>query len=210
MALVLFITYSCNTVQSYRSETKHFHFEEFYNSSDSLLLADYIIYGISENQNFRLKIELNDDSLFNILKSSLSKQQLNINYEDENHNYSNLSFFSDEYLTLKKINKSILFKSASDYPDKKLIFPVLLKYYKHRTNFDASVTVYPRFYCQITLAVFVVQNCEVLYYKQVRHEEIVNKEYHPFEFEDFHIPISQQDWDDMIKEVMKEYIERLN
>ena len=209
LLLIIVITSSCNSIHSYRREKKHFYFEEFYSASDSLLLSDFIIYGISEEPKFRLKIQLKDDSLINILKSSLIKLPLNFSQTEDNNNYDNLSFFSGEYLTYEDINKSLLFKTANSYSDKKIIFPILLKYYKQRTNFDPARTVYPRFYCHLTLAVLVVENCEVLYYKQVRHQEIVNAEHHQFEFEDYHVPIAQKHWDELVQEVMKEYIERL-
>jgi hypothetical protein len=204
LILLLLVMSSCNSVKFFQSEKKHFHFEKIYSNSDSLFLADYIVYGISEKAKHRFKIQLNEDSLFNILKSSFSKQALNIISLDTNTNYDDYSFFSDEYFTYKNFNKSILFKSAINYPDKKLIFPVLLKYYKQRVHFDPSF-----FSCHITLAVFVVQNCEILYYRQVRHEEIIKTKNHPYEFDDFYIPIPLNKWDELVKEAMQPYIDRL-
>lgn len=59
--------------------------------------------------------------------------------------------------------------------------------------------------CEVTLAVFVVKNRDVLYYKQVRHNEIVKDKDHTHAYEDFFIPISTSTWDEMVRNVMKEY-----
>ena len=206
---MVLVMQSCKSNFFLNKEIQLFHFQNSYNKQDSLHLSDFIFYGISEEPNFRLKIDLNDDSLYNILKGSLSKLKLPIHYKSNKTNYSNLSYFIDKYLPYEKINKSLIFKSANSFNDKHLIFPVLQLYFRQRINFDPSITVYPRYYCYLSLAIFIVKNREVLYYKQVRHEEVVNKEYHPYEFEDYHVPISQENWDGLVKEVMKEYIERL-
>ena len=55
----------------------------------------------------------------------------------------------------------------------------------------------------------MVKNNRVIYYKQMRYVEKVYSKNHSYDFEDFYIPIAQKHWNGLVREVMKEYIERL-
>lgn len=188
----------------------HYSFvDERYATQDTIYLNDFIVYSSSVYRDYRLKVETHGDSLFNIFNSGIDKLNLNIRHFEGGRNYAQLSFFSDAHLTYEKINKSLIFKSVSQFPDKTIIFPVILNHYRLFNNFDASSFYYPKFGYYLTLAVFVVKNKEVLYFNQTRHLVFVNQKDHPHNFYDFHIPISQETWNSLVLEVMRDYIERL-
>lgn len=207
--LLLVLANSCGLNKRPVDEKQYFHFEESYKEIDTLYLKDYIIYNTSKGRDYRLDIKKDDDSLFSILKSSLEKTEINLKHIDSNHNYAKLSFFPDEYLTYEKINKSLIFKSASDFPDKYVIFPVVQIYHNRITNFEATKPGYPKLSCSISLAIFIVKNREVLYYKQARYNKTVSEEDHPYEYEDFNMLIPREKWNGLVDKAMKEFMERL-
>ena len=207
--LALLLAVSCGLNKRPVDEKQFFRFLESYNSQDTLYLKDYIVYNTSKGRDYRLNIRMHEDSLFTILKSALNNLNINIQQVEQGHNYANLSFFSDEYLTYENINKSLLFKSASHFPDKYVLFPVLLLYHERLVNLDATRPGFPKFSCSLSLALLIVKDGEVVYYKQARYNETVKRDDHPFDYEDFNIPIPEERWDELVKGAMQPYIDRL-
>lgn len=197
---------ACKSEGFTRQEMSHFQYNEEYDSYDSLYFSDYIIYAIAEEPRLRYKIKVNSDSLLGILQKSMNELNIPIKYKGNGNNYAHWSYFTDRYLDYETVNTSLLFKSAHRFTDRTIVFPVLQMYYRQVTNFDHNVTVYPKYYCYVSLGIFMVKNSRIVYYKQSRHYELVDKEHHPFEFEDFHIPIPHKAWLNLVSTAFSEYI----
>lgn len=209
LVLLFVMASSCSYNKNFIGQKHYSVVQESYQPNDTIYLKDFTVYSTSMYRDYRLKVEHHGDSLFNVFKSGINKLNLNLRNVEGGRNYAQLSFFSDAHLSYQKINRSLIFKSASQFPDKTIIFPVILNYHRLFKDFDRSSHHFPKFGYYLTLAVFIVKNKEVLYFKQTRHFVLVNHRDHPFKFEDFHIPIPQEKWDELVKEVMHEYIERL-
>jgi hypothetical protein len=207
--LVIVLAISCGLNKRPVDERQYFLFQENFNDKDTLYIKDFILYNTSKGRDYRLNIRMHEDSIFTIIKSALNKLNLNIEQVEQGHNYAALSFFSEEHLTYDHINKSLLFKSASTLPGKYVLFPVLLIYHERLVNLDATRPGFPKFSCSLSLAIFIVKDDEVVYYKQSRYNKTVKKDDHPYDYEEFIIPVPEERWDGLVREVMKEYIERL-
>lgn len=208
----LLLIYSCTSKSGYIYKQKRFyHFETSYNINDTLHLSDYILYGLYDQvglKNFDI-VYLNDDSLFNKFIDSFELLELPLNLNNAHNNKITESFLKNRYSRYKKIDKDYIKAIAKKQDEKTFIIPIIFKYFKSiRHGGIAGADTYPTFYCHFSLAVFIIKNNKIIYYKQMRHVESVDSEFHPYKFEDFKIPIPQEHWDGLVKEVMREYIER--
>ena len=209
IVLFFLLVNSCSYNTNFMGQKLHAYVGDHYYADQTLYIKDFIIYSSTVSRDYRLKVESKGDSLFAIFKTGLDQLDLNLRYIEDGRNYAQLSFFTDEHLTYEKINKSLIFKSASQFPDKTIVFPVILNFYKIFQDFDMSSNYYPKLAYYLAVAVIVVKNKKVLYFKQTRHLEFVSQKNHLHKYEDFHFPIPQEKWNSLVLEVMRDYVERL-
>lgn len=105
--LVSFILiYSCKSKSGYLLEQKRYYsFEPTYNKNDTLYLSEYILYGLHSKSGHNKfgSVNLKDDSLFNIFKTSLKRLDLPIKYNTVNDNCNKLTdeFIRNPFLKFK-------------------------------------------------------------------------------------------------------------
>jgi len=177
-----------------------------------MYLSDYILYNLQilGGLNNYSEIYLNEDSLFSLFKISINKLDLPLIIADENKNLKTPDFINNPLLKYKKINKNSLFSIANNNPNKLSIIPILRQNFTTSTHKTTSgADPYPHYLCSLNIALFVISDNKVIYFKNIFHMESVYAEYHPYKFEDFHIPIPQEHWDGLVREVMREYVERM-
>lgn len=209
LTLLFLFIHSCANNKNFLGQKHYSYFESKYDALDSLYIKDYIVYSASKERNYILRVLANHDSTFQMFKTLLGQMDVPLKVKDGGENLQRLSFFGHEQLTYPDINKSLILKSALEFENKYVLFPIVLNFYKRLNSFDAQSHGSERYGNYITMAVFIVKNGQVVYYKQVRHLEIVEESKHPYAYEDFFIPISQDLWDGLVKEVMRDYIARL-
>ena len=215
LSLVFGVVLSCKLSKTYIPDGKRFYkFNDTYSSTDTLFIRNFIMYGNADMGTLHdpwRRVRLNSDSLIHVFKTSISKiEAVNISVNDQIFNRVNNSYYSNPLLKYKKIDKEMLISFASNDTSVLSLIPVILfSFNASRWSGSGQFDTYPRLICHLNIAVFIVKNQEIIYFKQMRYVEKVDGEYHPYEFEDYHIPIPQEHWDGLVQEVMKEYIERL-
>lgn len=191
----------------YRNK-KHYTFEVAYSQKDTLHIHDYILHGFARN-NKHAKIQLNDDSLFNIFKRSITKLNIPLSFANSHQNAINPNFEENKYLVYKKIDFTYLYSLAKNNQNKTILIPIIYKNYSWHNGYGPNDT-YPTNRCFLILAIFIIKNDTIVYFKILSLEESIDTEYNrDNKYEDFNIPISQERWDNLVEDVMLEYINRL-
>ena len=209
---MVLLFFSCMSNGYNLKQRRFYNFESSYNKTDTMYLSDFIFYNLQDLgglNNYR-EIYLNEDSLFSLFKISINKLDLPLIIADENKNLKTTDCIKNPLLKYKKIKKDSLFSIANKNLNKLSLVPIIYLNYTSRTHITISgADPYPHYLCFLNIALFVISDNKVIYFKNMYHVEIVDAEYHPYKFEDFHIPIPQEHWDGLVREVMREYIERM-
>ena len=209
IAVVLLILVVFNSCGVYRQKDRMRQtFLKTYNLSDSLFLNDIICFGLSgEGLRYR-NINVDRDSLSKIFVNSLVKLNLPVNITPEKTRIYNKRCINGEYVRKKNIDFECLKKLRRRNNNEYTILPIIELMFSKSYNVNAagSDTYYITLLC---ISIFIFKNDEVVYYKQMGHSERVDSEFHPYSYTDFNIPIPQKHWDGLVREVMKEYIDRL-
>lgn len=218
IALFFVIISGCKLSKTYKPDEKRFYvFNNTYSSSDSLYFQNYVLYAIARKGELvaeDTRVRLNSDSLIKVFKNSISQLKevrMNIDTSTPLLNRVNSSYFSNPEFRYKLYDKDYIISLANKEKDVISFVPVVgLLYDTFRSaSLGAGADTYPMLICHLSIAVFIIKNEEILYYKQMRYVESVDGEFHPYAYHDFNIPIPQEHWDGLVREVMKEYIERL-
>jgi len=204
---------SCFSKTGYVYKQRRFyHFESYYSNKDTLYMNDFIMYGINTKNSIKnyIEVNINYDSLINIFKHSLINTDAPIILEKSRQNLG-ISIFKENHMgKFRKINKDDLFEIAKINTNNFKLIPVIRLNFTTSTGLTTSgADTYPHFLCFLDIAIFVIKNNKIVYFKNMTHMESVDGEFHPYKYEDFHIPIPQEHWDGLVREVMKEYMERL-
>jgi hypothetical protein len=221
---ILVLLAACHTVTNgyYHSQRKSYHFEEKYFKADTLRFQYYIINGMAtaggNGRHYWSPVNhLNFDSLFNHVEKSLIKLDIPILIEKNLINKYTKNLYSYNKTVnptnQQKINIDTLKSIVNTKGNNELIFIPIVNFYFDQVRTGAGpagLDPYPTFVCHLTISIFIFRNNEIIYHKRMRHTEMVDAEYHPFSYLDFKIPIPQEHWDGLVREVMKEYIEQLN
>lgn len=196
---------SCVTEMGYyKHHQRRFIFEPIYNHSDTLIMSNYVLYGNSFRHSKNHKVEHNDDSLFNILKGSFSKLAIPLINDTPYINKTSEEFENNIYQKYNKnFENAILNLAAEGNKDNWQLIPVVTFNYHiyHIAGYNLLT--------DLLISLFIVHQNEIKYYKHLRypHSESIDgsppKEAHSW------LPIPQEHWDGIVKDVMKEYIERL-
>jgi hypothetical protein len=204
--LILVVFNSCG-VYSHKDRMRY-SFLKSYNVSDSLFLNDIICFGLSgEGFSYR-SINVDRDSLSEVFVNSLAKLNLPVNITPEKIRIYNKRCINGEYVRKKNIDFECLKKLRRRNNNEYSILPIieLLFSTSYQTGSAGSSAYYVSL---LSISIFIFKNDDVVYYKKMSHPESVDSEFHPYSYTDFNIPIPQKHWDGLVREVMKEYIERL-
>jgi hypothetical protein len=209
--LLLLLIYGCQSNGYYFENKRFFEFKHSYSGQDTLLVSDYVFYGINQiDLNNHEVISLNEDSLVGLFKFSIQNLKIPLHFSLSTTNKLNEDFERNPALKYKGMKLKTLLLSNNIKNNQTILLPIInFNFNKSHSAHPAGRDPYPHYVCHLTLAVFIVKDEEVIYYKQMSHAEIVDGEFHPYPYEDFNIPISQEKWDGLVREVMKEYIERV-
>ena len=214
--LILCLIVGCKLSKTYIPDQKRFYIlDETYYNKDTLFIENYILYGVEHTKTLHSswrKVDTNSDSLIQIFRNSINQiQEINTVFNDSLINKKNEDFYLNPRLEYKKIDKEDIILLASKDTNTVSLIPVFLTSFGEvrDPSLGAGEYTYPELICHLSLAVFIVKKNQIIYYKKMRYVEIVHRKYHPYDYEDFHIPIAQEHWDGLIRVVMKEYIERL-
>ena len=216
MLLIFVLLIGCKFSKTYIPDQRRFYiFDKTYSSLDTVVIENYILYGVEHTKtlyNSWKKVELNSDSLIRIIKESINQiEGINFIFNDSLKNKKNKSFYLNPRLEYKKTDKEDIILLASEDTNVVSLIPIVLKSFgvTRDPSLGAGEYTYPELICHLSLAVYMVKNNKIIYFKQNRYVEIIHRKKHPYEYEDFFIPITQKHWDGLVREVMKEYIERL-
>jgi hypothetical protein len=204
--------YVINSTNGFRLRNKeHYHFELNYSKKDTIIVSDFIMYGIEKHDEYNVTssyVKTNIDSLFNIIKNKVNDLNIPLLFDFVNINIHNPDFIKNQYLEYKKINFTDILSSANKFENKSVLFPIIRISYSSSTMSESSLDEH---YCNIQLAIFIIKNGKITYFKHMSHVESVDSESYTFLYTDpnFTIPIPQHNWDGLVQEVLREYIYRL-
>ena len=202
--------FSCSYHGFYFDNKRNHQAKESY-SNDTLFLSDYILFGTYSQKRLNYGIvRLKSDSLFTIFEKSIKKTQLPISINN-NRNVSNKRIIDKYHSRAKHIkaeNIKVYTKASKMGNSKRVIIPVI-KFNFNTDNHcsDAGCDTY--YVVHLSLAIFILENNEVIYYKKMRHEEKLDDDNIPDYYNYYNVPIPKEKWDKLVLDVMKEYIERL-
>ncbi len=201
---------SCSYHGFYYENRRNYVFQEVY-SNDTLVVGDYILFGTYNHKQLNYsEVNLNSDSLFSIFKKSINKTGLTICFGDKGKNLSNKKIIErynsqSKHIGSEDINVYPNIKDGAD--SKRIIFPVIK--FNFRTDNHCGSAGCDEFYItNLSLSIFILENNNVIYYKKLRHTEksdLSFPDHHSF----YQLPIPQEKWNNLVKDAMKEYIERL-
>lgn len=207
----IFMLSSCGSQGYYFENKRNYHFQESY-TNDSLYVGDYVMFGtyMRERLNYGM-VRLNNDSISSVFSQAVKGTSLPISFQNNGRNLSNQQIISSFQSRARHVSKNTiidLIKTIRIDNSSKVIIPVIkFNYHTYNGGSVAGVTKY--FVTNLSLSIFIIENNEIIYYKKMRYEVRADDEhisrYHKY----YPLPIPQEKWDGLVKEVMREYIERL-
>lgn len=210
--IILITIYSC---ESLRHEQKRFHVTNASHPSDTLYVSNYAlcsamrgdIYGRERNQIGTVNL----DSILNVFYQSLESINTPINIDKNGQNLCYSYLHDNPMLKVERINLEFI-KKTVDKKDKPVLFPII--YYDLRFQINATIGAagivsgdddyFIR--SDLRFMAIVFYNDEIIYLKSAskvgqveRHAELVEPKK----------STTREDWDDLVKLVMDDYINRL-
>ena len=180
---------------------------------DSLYVNDFVIQSKHSNSTFSKweVLEIDADSVKNLFDSSLTQTKLNIYFNTNGENRVNEQFLDNTYMKPRKVNRdTILFYSKDNSKDYTVLFPIIsyTSYYSNNTAFGFSGVVPGewKFHSFLTLTIYLVKNEEIIYVGQV-YSPYVHEVENKLSIDRKKVPIER--WDELVYEVLNEYINRL-
>lgn len=186
-------------------EARSFLFNDSYKVEDTIYITDYVLYSFDQNRMKNKIIISNEDSFLNLVKSGFQKLPLLWSMANENSNKSNEAFERNKLQRFNEIDTILIKEIANNSEYSKILIPVITFNYLN-IGFASNHGDYLKY---LKVSVFIIENNTIIYSSSFYHVEDVYSGSHPYNYKDYHIPIPQEHWDGLIKEVMKEYTERL-
>jgi hypothetical protein len=207
VVLLILVGFNCSGVYRQKDRMRH-SFLKSYNESDSLFLNDIICFGLSgEGFGYR-NINVDRDSLAKIFTNSLAKLNLPVNITPDKIRVYNKRCLNGEYVRKKNIDFDCLKMLRRRNNNEYTILPIIELMFSKSYNVNAAGSD-TDYITLLSISIFIFKNDEVVYFKKMSHLERVYSEFHPYLYTDFNIPIPEEHWDGLVREVMNEYIERL-
>jgi hypothetical protein len=182
-----------------------------YSVKDTIHISDAILCSVYDKGMFG-KLEdfpVNNDSVFNIFTSSLSKLALKIEVDERISFRCDSSFFFNKHLRISKINENTVLELANKYPSQVTMIPFIHLYtsdllYMSATATGAPVGGWKRSHF-VGVVVYVVKENTIIYSRMFdftgRKSEVFSNENKS--------TIQQKHWDKLIERVMRDYIKRM-
>ena len=178
-------------------EHRHHIFGESYNFNDTISVGNFQIHSNKWKD---------PDSLYNHFIKALINTELPIYFPDSSKNVQINDFRENRYLNARKMDQAQIKELAESCINcTKLVMVPIISIRYEATRFGSSAGGDILYSCSIEIAMNLVRYDEIVYYKQVRIVELGDRE----NYRNFSFPIPQEKWDGLVREVMKEYIERL-
>ena len=176
---------------------RHYIFQEKYNIDDTISIGHYQVY---------TNVWKDNDSLYNHFKDALKKTDFSLHFSELSENSEINNFNENKYLESKKLDDSKIIEYANSCVNCKDLIMVPIIYINYKSGVIASNAGGEKYYlCQVIISIRLIRNNEIVYFKQMRMVEPGDEE----NYRNYHFPIPQEKWDGLVREVMKEYIERL-
>jgi len=142
------------------------------------------------------------DSLYNHVRIGLENSGLSVHFSESGGQKFFYDFERNSGIMRRNIDLEQVIQAANACLDctSPVLIPIINVRYE-RLSADSAT----EFMCFITLYVFLVQNDEIIYYKERRMWQEGNEE----NYNNYDFPVPQEKWDRLVREAMKEYIERL-
>ena len=178
-------------------EQRRYIFSESYDLNDTISIGDYQIHS---------NVWKDHDSLYNHFSEALINTEIPIHFSDSSKNVQINDFRENRYLYKRKINDSIIKQHAGVCLNcTNLVMVPIISIRYEATNYASGAGSNILYSCRINLSIHLVQNNKIVYFKQLRIVEYGDRE----NYRNYNFPIPQEKWDGLVREVMKEYIERL-
>ena len=176
---------------------RHYIFGESYNLNDTISVGDYQIY---------TSVWKDHDSLYNHFSEALINTEIPILFSDSSKNVHINDFRDNRYLYARKIDDTKIKEQAGACLNcTNLVMVPIISIRYEAVNYASGAGSNILYSCRITLSIRLVKDNEIVYFKQMRIVEYGDRD----NYRNYNFPIPQEKWDGLLREVMKEYIERL-
>jgi hypothetical protein len=207
---ILFKIYGCS--KALTNQRSKFIFEKSYLVNDSICIKEFVInsYYLSNVVDFKnfnqvdsVQKDLNNDSILYILKKTLTSLDVPIKFMEESININDSVFIKNLTLSFYDFD---LEKIKSIRCEHNLSLIPILSIINEKFN-DDSFIPYRSISKRVRLSVFILKNEDIVYYKSNRISSILRCSTNDCKLED--VVIGQDLWDDLVYQVMRQYIKRL-
>jgi hypothetical protein len=212
--LFLLSTNSCVTKhESFYVRQKRFHLiSDAYIKKDSVIFQNYFLFTQARDSNYGESefVENNSDSLVNILNESMKKlPEIYLSISKDLKNQFSESFYNIKYMDIRRFPLDSIINLGRANENVVSMVPIISIHHILSTNSSLQGWSDPEFLCFLSIAVFMIKNGKIIYYKQMFHQEKIEASKHSYPFYWYNLPIPQETWNSLVLEVMHDYIERL-
>ncbi len=211
ISFLLVVVASCNLSDFRKIDEDYYIFQDAY-GLDSMYMADYLMYGTRKDMSVSVfsRIELNNDSLFQVFKNAVINSSLPVDISPVNHNRMSsalIGYDKMNHRVLASGNLNYIIGVAKQSNHKLVLVPLITKSYVYTDYLGGPECSY---WVELYLTIFIVHKNEIIYSKQMsKREESVIIHTHPLDFDYNKIQVPQKYWDGLFRETMREYIERV-
>ncbi len=206
---LLLLLASCGLPRHIKNKTKIVKAEY---SADTIVIKDFVFCNYLVNSwgiTMKKEFFMDEDSVFNIFRTSFSKLSLNHKFISQGKNHCDDHFRKDWENALDK-EAEIKIKKVYDDNIKIQLIPVISFRSHHQSGLyytsggSVGGSRYSKFEA-IFLTVYLIDNGSVIF----RRTAAFQTSYPAYDIMEIHHVITQKDWDELVALVMKDYIERL-
>ncbi len=186
-----------------------------YSELDTLHLKSFILcnsqdYSLEEGFTFspRKRVTpINEDSIINIFKNSLTKLNMHVNFAPDNENHCDTAFHRNYPVRIGRIDNERIKEMAFHDENRTTLIPFIrINQRTHvRVQGSPATNSVINKVSFLTLTIMVVQNDEITYRKA--YEYSIGQ--HVEEKTDPYPKIEQIHWDNLVRLAMEDYLERM-
>lgn len=209
--IILFLITGCSKTPFFEKNRKYHKTKKKYNV-EILHIDHYVMQSIfSPGTIIENTVEdLNEDSVFNIFSSSLSNLDLSITYNGTLDNIADKKFHDNPYMKYKKIDINRILTMCNGKRDQLIMFPIIsyINFYSKPFSISGSsnIVTFEKIYnTSLSISIFLIKNEEIIYFKSmfIKESHYMNEEITE------HYRFSKDRWDELVRLVMLDYMERL-
>jgi hypothetical protein len=194
--------------------------QKTYIQTDSLFIKNYILWSTQDHQSFTFNnkpIPISEDSVMKVVWKSFEKLDLPIvSHFEKGQNHIDSTFYKDYLIRIRKIDQDFLKKIAGNYQKTRILIPVInlrnsIIFTGYITSGGMSGSNGFNMVSFVNLIVFIIEDKEIIYSRQIRHSSEITKADSRVEAEA--IPpaplVTQEVWDELVRLAMEDYTKRL-